>query len=54
MALAGDGILPCDRLAEPVVAVEAIGDREQPLDGCDVDFAFGHRIEAGDSGKVSK
>ena len=51
MALAGDGVLPRERLAEPVVAVEPVGDGEQAPDGRDVGLALGHRIEAAGVGE---
>src|SRR5690606_15486559 len=42
-----DGVLPVDRGPEPVVAVEAVDDREHPLHGPDVHRAFMHGIETG-------
>src|SRR3954470_14053763 len=50
-SLAGDGVLAPERLPKPVVAVELGGDGEQALDGRDVRFALGHRIEAAGIGE---
>src|SRR4051794_16189648 len=44
--LAGDGVLAPERLPEPVVAVEPVGDGEQAPHGRDVGLALGHRVEA--------
>ena len=49
--LAGDGVLAPERLPEPVVAVEPVGDGEQAPDGRDVGLALGHRIEAAGIGE---
>src|SRR3954470_14512320 len=49
--LAGDGVLAPERLPEPIVAVEPVGDGGQAPDGRDVRLALGHRVEAARVGK---